>query len=957
MIKLITALLLFAASPYSFRHFTTRDGLSSNNVRALVQDHRGIVWMGTSDGLDSFDGREVIHHTLPGSSEDIQSLFEDASHNLWIGTDDAVYLWQENALQLPGFPAAVVTEFTQTRDGSVWIGTYERGVWRYQNGKLTPYLDGHSIEALHVALDGRLWVADNATGSGLLVFNAASDSFTDPAFTFYKCTPTRVCAIEEDSNGNLWLGTWDSGLYCAEPASQSVRQAVAPGEGLTHVHSLLQVSAWTFLVGSDDGLLRINPFTGERTHFSNDRTDPLSLSNKFVYPILTDREGGLWVGTYYGGVNYVAPGSGQFYSLSLSQRLNEGENYVVSSFCEDRDGTLWIGSDNGGLFRYTPATQSLERTRFRDYNIHALLRQGNYLWIGTYADNLLRLNLRTRQVKVYGEADGLDARSIFALYEAPDGAIWAGTNTGLCRYDAASDRFTLEHTAGWVNDIQTGPGGSLWAATARSGILFRSPEGRWEAFTRDNTALPSNYINCLFPGANGIYAGTQKGLVLLSGGQALTLLPGMNIQDIAYDGTRLWLTTPASLLRYDLSDGQTEQYGDNDGVRATMFSPNSGLVTQDGRIYLGTQDGLLSFFPGSIQESGVPPTVLFTRIVASSPDQTRNLLAEGGDRLPWNMRDLYLTFAAPSFNAPEKIRYSYLLEGLDSHWKELGNQNSLTLNNLPGGHYKLHLKATNTSGQWNREETVFSFSIRKHPLLSNIALILYTMLISILILLLLRYFVRRMERRSKRQYQEKLDEALSHVKEEERDDRVQLLSSLGDQLEAPVTGIGVQVHHLKQKKETEGLKQELTALEKNQRMLRSILGNLRQMQGKLSRVQESENGMVPPPQLSDDFLSRLDQLITENMANPDLSVGFLAKEMAISRSSLFAKTKELTGETPNTLINQTRLNVAANLLSEGKLSVSEICYMVGFSSPSYFSKVFTAQFGVTPHQWAKNNVE
>ena len=100
-------------------------------------------------------------------------------------------------------------------------------------------------------------------------------------------------------------------------------------------------------------------------------------------------------------------------------------------------------------------------------------------------------------------------------------------------------------------------------------------------------------------------------------------------------------------------------------------------------------------------------------------------------------------------------------------------------------------------------------------------------------------------------------------------------------------------------------------------------------------------------------MARLDSLITENLANPDLSVAFLSQEMAISRSGLFAKVKEYTGETPNNLIAQARLNTAANLLVQGKHSVGEICYMTGFSSPSYFSKVFAAQFGMTPHEWAK----
>ena len=112
-------------------------------------------------------------------------------------------------------------------------------------------------------------------------------------------------------------------------------------------------------------------------------------------------------------------------------------------------------------------------------------------------------------------------------------------------------------------------------------------------------------------------------------------------------------------------------------------------------------------------------------------------------------------------------------------------------------------------------------------------------------------------------------------------------------------------------------------------------------------------GTEEEPNAHEDFLLRLDKLITENIANPDLSVAFLAQEMAISRSGLFAKTKELCGETPNKLINQARLNMAAKLLSEGRHTIGEICYMTGFSSPSYFSKSFVAQFGITPHEWVK----
>ena len=970
---LVTVLLCYGSfaktSPYAFRHYSTRDGLSSNSVRALLQDHRGLLWIGTSDGLDSFDGREVIHHPIPGeNSIYVQALLEDSSQTIWAGTDDAVYRYEaEGLVQVDGLGSVVVTDLKEGPGGGIWIATYGKGLWHWENGNLTPFLEGHNIEQLYVTLDGRLWVADSSVQGGLLLFNESSGQFVDPGLTYIDCEPTRVCAIDGDSNGDLWLGTWDLGLYRIG-TDWEVHPAAAPGEGLNHVHSLAHDTAWNFLVGSDDGLLHLNPITRERTLYRNDRKNAASLSNKFVYPILTDHEGGIWVGTYYGGLNYVSPQVGQFLSFSLSDMVDESQDLIVSCLSEDPDGTLWIGSDNGGLFRYDPSEETLSRLplpapwgpRLASYNIHAILRWGEDLWVGTYSDNLLRINLRTLSVKEYGFAEGLDASSIYTLTLAEDGTLWAGTNSGICRFDPAADRFVKEKEARWTNACEASPDGTLWFATARGGILERSRRGVWQEYTTANCGLPTNYVNCLLATPSGLYAGTQKGLAILSGGRASVLLEGIDIQDIAYDGRHLWLASQATVIRYSTADGKTEEFGPNDGVQAKLFTPDASLVARDGRIYLGSADGVVSFYPGSIRGNEIPPTVLLTRFQASGRGIFQDVLRRqdiSRAKLSWRYRDLYISFAAPSYWAPEKIRYAYLLEGMDSEWMDIGNQNNLTLSKLPAGRYRLLVKACNNSGLWGDGVELTRFTIREHPLRSNLAIILYTALAMTLVGLLLQWRVRRTRRKSQQLYAQQLDAALAQVKEEERDDRVQLLQSLSEQLEAPITGIGLQLQKVKeQQKVLAPIKDELSVMEKNHRMLRNISGNIRQMHATLSRQQA---GNLPPAPATPDeeFLSRLDALINEHMASADLSVGFLAQEMAISRSSLFAKTKELTGETPNNLINQARLNAAANLLAEGHHSVGEICYMTGFSSPSYFSKIFVSQFGLTPHEWAKKAAE
>jgi len=103
--------------------------------------------------------------------------------------------------------------------------------------------------------------------------------------------------------------------------------------------------------------------------------------------------------------------------------------------------------------------------------------------------------------------------------------------------------------------------------------------------------------------------------------------------------------------------------------------------------------------------------------------------------------------------------------------------------------------------------------------------------------------------------------------------------------------------------------------------------------------------------VDNDFLERMSHLIEENLSNPDLSVVFLADKLNISRSTLFSKIKMLADVTPNEMIQLIRLKTAARLLSQHKYRISEVCYMVGFNSPSYFSKCFQKQFGMKPQEF------
>ena len=955
---LLCPLFALGAVNYKFRHYTSKDGLSSNTVRALLQDSIGIIWIGTAEGLNSFDGQEVIRHDLRNEgSRYVNALMQDSGGDLWVGTDDGAYRYDGcDFCQLDILPETIVTSIVQDGRGSIWLGTFSDGLYCYDGEGLSHYIPGTFIENLFVSDDGRLCVCCQTAREGLLVFNFAADIFAEPGFTYKDCTPARVCAITQDRDGILWLGTWDSGLYRADPATSTVTCQVPFGEGFNHIHSILQESHWGFLVGSDDGLLHINSLTGEKTLYANDRGDAASLSNKFVYPIMKDHEGGLWVGTFYGGVDYVSPGVGQFAEHSLSAMTSGKETYLVSCFAMESDGIVYIGSENGGLFRYDPASNTASRIKcsaaaaavLESQNIHALLLRGEYLWIGTYTGHLLRLNLSDGTLRTYSE----NLPSVYALAEDSRGALWAGTTSAICRYDAASDRFTLVQEVGSVVvSAVTASDGALWFGTAGDGIWRHTADRDWDHLTYQEGYLPSNQINHVADSPLGVMASSERGLTIFGEEQQWNLLPDTDVHFAACDGRSIWLSSATSLIQYDIDAGRSTFFGASDGVFSSQFLPASGLVGRDGTIYIGSADGFLTFLPTAVKHNEFSPKVLFTRFTASSAGDRRELLERTtGESIvvPWRLRELSIHFAALTYWAPEKVRYAYRLEGLDRQWRETETRGVLNFSRLPAGRYKLYVRACNNSGIWSSGGEGLSFTVKPHPLRSAWATVIYLLLISALLYAMSRYLTARTEKREWEIYEKRLD-----------DDRQALSATIAERLEAPVTGIGVQLERLKESpRGSAAIRSGIAVIEKNHQMLRGIVTSLQ----KKARMGEKDVAVTSDAGLAsitpaDDFLPRLEKIIGNNLANPELSVQFLAAEMAISRSGLFAKCKELCGETPNNLINHTRLNKAAGLLAKGEHSISEICYMVGFASPSYFSKSFSSQFGMTPHDWLKTHQE
>ena len=211
-----------------------------------------------------------------------------------------------------------VNDIKKDKEDNLWLATSGQGVFKYnrQMDKLEQYEFTACVGFVHgLCIDNESWVwaVTNQGDRYIYKLNKAENKFEPFELKYeekrYK-SPSIVAF--EDTEHNLWLGTWGDGLQKIDRYSGQVTIYLHPSEkeGIMHIHSIMQYAPHQLLIGSDDGLSSFNTSTGEHKLYSYDEVNPSSLSNRFVYPIMKDREGGVWIGTYYGGVNYISPNTG-----------------------------------------------------------------------------------------------------------------------------------------------------------------------------------------------------------------------------------------------------------------------------------------------------------------------------------------------------------------------------------------------------------------------------------------------------------------------------------------------------------------------------------------------------------------------------------------------------------------------------------------------------------------------
>ncbi|HVI53890.1 MAG TPA: two-component regulator propeller domain-containing protein [Luteibacter sp.] len=697
--------------------WTVREG-APGQVTALAQTSDGYLWLGTQTGLYRFDGVR-FERFRPREGGDflassVASLYAPPSGGLWVGFRYGVasFVTGDRATHYAassGLPTATIYAIGGTPDGHIWAATFN-GLAR---------------------LDGQRWSLVGAS-MGL--------------------PGNRARNLSVDREGRLWVAT-DQALAWLPPGGKRFELAT---RAVGRVNRIAEAPDGTIWVAEADGGVR-PAWAGDAP--AEDRGPSLNLSSA---GLLFDRDGALWMPTLGDGIRRVPrvrdlPRQRIEASGTAAQQFVERDGLssdYLSAVIQDREGNIWVGGSRGldrfRISRLLPAPLSPGATDFA-----LVAAQGHGVWVGTKNRPLTHADATQVEPGDFPEA-------ITAASRDREGT-WLGGPHGVWRlHDGKPERFAplpAEDYTGVQAIVGDGKGGA-WLSINRPGIyhytagawvydamraiandpapliLMNDMRGRlWMGFARNTIVIRDRGKDTVLGPASGLAVGNvtalleDRGAVWLGGELGIGVVVGEHARMLATLGEPLrgvsglvrdargdfWANTAQGVARIDgahmaraLQDPSyrppVKLFDSLDGLPGTpaQFRPlPTALVADDGRLWFATTSGVVSIDPADVPRNPLPPPVSIRSITTDAGSWPVTATVN----LPAHTERLRIGYTATSLSMPERVRFRYRMEGIDTRWRDAGTEREAVYTDPPPGSYVFRVTAANEDDVWNENGT------------------------------------------------------------------------------------------------------------------------------------------------------------------------------------------------------------------------------------------------------------
>lgn len=864
-------------SSYVFHHLSTQDGLSNGDVRTILKDSYGFLWVGTESGLNRYDGYDFkIYKTNPGEPQamsfgNIWELQEDGLGDIWISSHTYMVYNREKdnfITDVPGYLRTLGIQvernykvyIDQKKDLLVFTGQHVF-LYNTRRKKLRGYnLQTRIEEAVSVELsdDGKtiygilkpgiLWQMDKGTGVQKVVDLQDANIFRPEVYNL----------IHVDNRGGLWLfsGQTDLIYYRQQPDShwKKLLLSSVTSTQRNRVLTIEDDGNGRIWIGTDhSGLFIFDKSNEELTNLLEDPKADFSIASNNVGYLYRDDNGIMWIGHNKKGISYY------HHSFHNIVNVEHPQCRDVSVILEDSRGNIWLGTDGNGLFiKEKSAHSEIKKLPLQSGVIVSLLEdQKGRIWIGTYMDGLF-------------------------CYENGKFSHFTTSNSKL-----ASDN---------VWSLKEDRYQNLWMATLGGGIqCLRSENGSMNALMKVCEEM-EHPLDMHYDGGDKLYIGTVYGLhvVDISTGSCVIHVGNargtMHFQQMVVSSIykdrqgHLWLGHPGGLTLWDtkkdtlyfinesngLADNNIrgiveDDYGNawvptsnglsvlsakrdeqevlsfsirnftaKDGFRNSYFNNHAVCKLRNRDILLGGTEGFSIINPNKMAEKNRPPVnVTFAglsvgntnikvdsiyngnKILHRAIEQTDSLTFQHSDKL------ISIQFTTGDLLHADKVKYAYNLEGFNDQWITT-TENKITFSSLTPGDYRLYVKACNSDGVWNYEASVLNITVTPPFYLSRWAMALYIFLgISLLLFIIYKTRKRNLARLEKQRI---LMEREQEINLNEM--KLRFFTNVSHDLRTPLTLITTPLQSILGEELDERLRKKLTTINKNAEQLLSLINSL-----------------------------------------------------------------------------------------------------------------------------------
>jgi len=737
-----------------FEHFGLKDGLPQSSIFSILQDDRGYLWLGTSDGLNRYDGYKFIVYKhdkkQPYSlgNNQIRNLFTDVNGNISVGTGKGISIYDANKDQFRNYPLVAggenirVNDILELQTGDYLVAA-ATGLYEFNPEKGYKLLLSRENESINVffVFNDEIYYGSSA---GVFRYNEKKNQsvLVDESFRAYSVNALLANVFYKSK---FWIATESNGLilYDIDTGEKTFyRHNKADKTGLSSdvIRSLCYDGNRRLWIGSFVGLNVLDELSGNITQYFNNDYREGEVSQNSIRSIFRDSQGGMWCGTYYGGLNYYHPLRKQFEHYHYQQGIPSVSDNVIGAMMEDAAGRIWIGTNDNGIDVLNPATGAFVNYRYIESNplsisgnnVKAICidkENNNDIWIGLHGGGLCKYSAKRQDFNRINFSDNPIANDkVYAVLIQDDTNMLLGTLAGLFVYNRKNNQarefttqnkeqpFKNQSIMALFEDAEKG----IWIGTQKGLARYTVANGIGQDERVANAVGREIHeqVNCFHQDNNsGVWIGSSEGLYCYDlKTRNHRDISAINFPDVSIHGIledafrRLWISTSDGLFVLDLNSEKYRRYDIADGLQNNRFNINSYCKTGNGKMYFGGINGFNAFFPERLKDNPFSPspiidnlTIFNKKVVAG--DET-GILTDGNIcrqqiiRIPSKYNVFGLKFTAPNYlSGKDNNLFAYKLEGFDIDWYYTKNTD-VGYSNLSPGTYKFIVKAANNSGKW-----------------------------------------------------------------------------------------------------------------------------------------------------------------------------------------------------------------------------------------------------------------